>query len=98
MASVTYPIRVDDALKGDAARVAESYGFDLASVTRAFWKQMVRTESLPLTLRSEEPTEESLEAIRETEEIFAAYEAGERKGFDSAEAMFAAIRNDDAEA
>ncbi len=39
-----------------------------------------------------------MEAIRETEEIFAAYEAGERKGFDSAEAMFAAIRNDDAEA
>ena len=98
MASVTYPIRVDDALKRDAARVAEYYGFDLASVTRAFWKQMVRTESIPLTRRSEEPNEESLEAIRETEEIFAAHEAGERKGFDSAEAMFAAIRNDDAEA
>lgn len=90
MASVTYPIRVDDALKRDAARVAEHYGFDLASVTRAFWKQMVRTESIPLSLRSEEPNEESLEAIRQTEEIFASHRPGE--GFKTARELLDAAR------
>ena len=90
MASVTYPIRVDDALKGEAARVADYYGFDLASVTRAFWKQMVRTGSIPLTLRSEEPNEESLEAIRETDEIIAAHKPGE--GFLSARELLDAAR------
>ncbi len=69
MASVAYPIRVDEDIKKSAAHVAEFYGFDLASVTRAFWRQMIRTNSIPLSLSNEEPNEESLEAIRETEDI-----------------------------
>lgn len=61
----TMTIRCDEKDKRDAARVAEYYGFDLSSVTRAFWKQMVRTGRIPLDLGNEEPNEESLEAIRE---------------------------------
>lgn len=71
MASISYAIRTDEKLKREAARVADYFGFDLASVTRAFWKQMVRTQSIPLSLRSEEPNDESLRAIRETEEMVA---------------------------
>lgn len=56
----------------------------------AFWKQMVRTESIPLTLRSEEPNEESLGAIRETEEIFASHRPGE--GFKTARELLDAAR------
>lgn len=62
-------IRCDEKDKRDAARVAEYYGFDLSSVTRAFWKQMVRTGRIPLDLGNEEPNEESLEAIREVEQM-----------------------------
>lgn len=43
-------IRIDEDLKNGASRVAEYYGFDLSSVTRAFYKQMVDTRSIPLTL------------------------------------------------
>lgn len=46
----TMTIRCDDADKKAAAAVAEFYGFDLSSVTRAFWKQMARTQRIPLDL------------------------------------------------
>ena len=65
MASSTLTIRVDDDLKREAAEVADYYGLDLSSVTRAFFKQMVNTHRIPLTFAPEEPNAESLEAIRE---------------------------------
>lgn len=63
----TMTIRCDEKDKRDAAWVAEYYGFDLSSVTRAFWKQIGRTGRIPLDLGNEEPNEESLEAIREAD-------------------------------
>ena len=69
--TVSYAVRVNESTRDRAAEVARSYGLDLASVTRAFWTQMARTGSIPLSLDYAEPNEASLEAIRETEEIFA---------------------------
>lgn len=40
MASVT--IRVDEQTKLDAIRIVEDFGFDISSVTRAFYRQIVR--------------------------------------------------------
>lgn len=76
MASASLTIRIDESLKREASLVAEYYGFDLSSVTRAFYKQMVRERSIPLNLGSYEPNEESLEAIRETEEFLASGKQG----------------------
>ena len=87
----SYAIRVDEDLKAGAAEVARSFGLDLASVTRAFWTYMVRTGSIPITFDGEQPNEESLEAIRETEEIFAAHARGEIKGYATAAELFAAL-------
>ena len=64
-------IRCEEKDKIAAQQVAEYYGFDLSSVTRAFWKQMGRTHRIPLDLGNEEPNDESLEAIRETKELIA---------------------------
>ena len=73
----SYTLRIDEADKQAASAVAEYYGFDLASVTRAFYKEMIRSHSIPLSLgRGEEPNEESLQAIREAEEFFASGEKG----------------------
>ena len=52
-------IRCDEADKKAAAEVAEYYGFDLSSVTRAIWKQMARTHKIPLDLGYEVPNAES---------------------------------------
>lgn len=57
MASVT--VRVDDETKEAAAAIAEDFGFDLSSVTRAFYKQMIRENRIPLNLSYGEPNNAS---------------------------------------
>lgn len=84
----SYAIRVDENLKAGASEVARSFGLDLASVTRAFWTYMVRTGSIPITFDGEQPNEDSLEAIRETEEIFANHVP--RTGYKTAREMLEA--------
>lgn len=67
MASVT--VRVDESTKVRAAQIAEDFGFDLSSVTRAFYRQIVRENRIPLNLSYGEPNRESLEALREAAQI-----------------------------
>lgn len=76
MTSSTITIRIDSQLKRDASLVAEHYGLDLSSVTRAFYKQMANTRSIPLSFSPEEPNDESLEAIKEGDAFFASHREG----------------------
>ncbi len=76
MASATLTIRIDEDLKREASDVANYYGLDLSSVTRAFYKQMVNTRRIPLTFAPEEPNAESIEAIREGNAFWASGEKG----------------------
>lgn len=61
---------------GGGAEVADCYGLDLSSVTRAFYKQMVNTRRIPLTFAPEEPNEESLAAIAEGDAFLASGQSG----------------------
>lgn len=85
MSSVT--VRVDDFTKSRAASIAEDFGFDLSSVLRAYMKQIVRENRIPLSLEYPEPNEESLVSIEEAKNIIAA--GG--KGYPSAKEMFEAM-------
>lgn len=76
MASTTLTIRIDEDLKREASEVADYYGLDLSSVTRAFYKQMVNTHRIPLTFAPEDPNTESLEAIREGDAFLASGNKG----------------------
>ena len=87
MASSSVTIRVDSDVKEGAARIAEHFGFDLSSVTRAFYKQMIRENRIPLNLSDPEPNAESLESIREADALIA--DGG--PGYSSAADMFAAM-------
>ena len=87
MAASSVTIRVDSETKEAAARIAEYFGFDLSSVTRAFYKQMIRENRIPLNLSNPEPNDESLESIHQADEIIAA--GGH--GYKSAEEMFKAM-------
>ena len=71
----------------DAGIVPGRHKFDLFSVTRAFYKQMIRKNRIPLNLSDPEPNEESLAAIRETEGLIAKGEPGHS----SAAEMFRAM-------
>lgn len=69
MASVT--VRVDEETKAEATAIVEDFGFDLSSVTRAFYRQIVRERRIPLNLSYGEPNEESLQSVKDAEEILA---------------------------
>jgi len=87
MAASSVTIRVDSDIKDGAARIAEHFGFDLSSVTRAFYKQMIRENRIPLNLSDPEPNNESLESIHEADALIAAGSSG----YASADEMFSAI-------
>lgn len=76
MATSTLTIRIDEDLKRGASEVADYYGLDLSSVTRAFYKQMVNTRRIPLTFAPEEPNNESLAAIAEGNAFLSAGRSG----------------------
>ena len=88
MGSVT--VRVDDQTKRDAAEIVEDFGFDLSSVTRAFYRQIVRERRIPLNLSYPEPNDESLESIRDAEAILASGGHGYRTAHEMLEAALEA--------
>ena len=88
MASVT--IRVDEQTKRDVVEIVEDFGLDLSSVTRAFYRQIVRERRIPLTLSYPEPNEESLESIRDAEAILASGGHGYRSARDMLDAALKA--------
>ena len=67
----TVTIRIDEETKRAAAAVASEYGFDLSSVTRAFYRQIARERRVPLNLSDPLPNAESLQSIREADGIVA---------------------------
>lgn len=84
MTTASVTVRVDEKTKEAAASIAEDFGFDLSSVTRAFYRQIVREQRIPLNLEYPKPNRESLESLRETEELI---DSG-HPGYDSLDAMF----------
>ena len=84
MTSSSVTIRVDSDTKEAASRNGWHFGSDLSSVTLAFCKQMVRESRIPPNPSDSEPNAESLEAIREADELIAA--GG--PGYESAKDMF----------
>lgn len=76
MANTTLTIRIDEDLKREAAEVAEYYGLDLSSVTRAVYKQMVNTRSIPLVFTPSAPNDETLAAMAEGDEFLSSGKTG----------------------
>ena len=69
MTASSLTIRIDSTLKERASQVLEHYGLDLSTATRAFFTQIVNTNSVPLSFDYEEPNEESLIAMHEADEM-----------------------------
>lgn len=82
MTSVT--VRVDEDTKRKASSIAEDLGFDLSSVTRAFYRQIVRERRIPLALSYPSLPTETTEALDEAQRIASAGTAR----FGSADEMF----------
>ena len=84
ISTTSVTIRVDESTKQAASAIAEDFGFDISSITRAFYKQIEREHRIPLTLEHLKPNKESQESIREAEKII----AEKRPGYATAKDMF----------
>lgn len=85
MTSVT--VRVDAHTKEQAANIAEDFGLDLSSVTRAFYRQIVREHGIPLNLFYPDMPQETAEALDEARAIASKKSAR----FDNADEMFESL-------
>ena len=85
MASVT--VRVDEDTKRKASAIAEDLGLDLSSVTRAFYRQIVRERRIPLDLSCSPLPAETVEALNEARRIV----ASDAARYNTADDMFAAL-------
>lgn len=82
MSSVT--VRVDADTKQKASSIAEDFGLDLSSVTRAFYRQIVREKRIPLNLSYTTIPAETMQALDEAKNSL----AGGKPRFDDADEMF----------
>lgn len=87
MSAASVTIRVDDATKHAASAIAEDFGFDLSSVTRAFYRQMVREQRIPLNFEYPVLNKGSLNSIRDADAII----VEDQPGYASADDMFEAM-------
>lgn len=68
-------VRIDSKLKKQAEEVFASLGISASSAINMFYRQVVRTSSIPFELKAEIPNETTLKALKEAEEI----EKGKKK-------------------
>lgn len=62
-------LRVEPELKAQAAALFKALGMDLSTATGIFYRQALRCQGLPFEVRLDEPNSETLEAIREVQEM-----------------------------
>lgn len=67
MTSIT--VRVDEPTKQKLSNIVNDFGLDVSSITRAFYKQIIREQRIPLNLSYEEPNEDSLESLQQSIEM-----------------------------
>ncbi len=61
-------VKVDTKIKHKAQKVAADLGLSLSAVVNVYLRQFIRTSSLSVSLRAEEPTEFLLDALRASAE------------------------------
>ena len=69
MATTNITIRMDEELKKQAKELFSDLGLNMTTAFTVFAKQAVREQKIPFMLSKKTPNEETLEAIREVEQM-----------------------------
>lgn len=69
MANVNVTIRMNEQLRKEAAELFDDLGISLNQAITIFVKQAVREQRIPFEIYREIPNKETLEAIKEADEI-----------------------------
>ena len=62
-------VRIDAGVKEEAEKVFANLGLTASAAINLFYKQVIRTNSIPFELKAEIPNKETLEALKEVEEM-----------------------------
>lgn len=69
MSTTNVTIRLDEDLKREAEALFSDLGLNMTTAITVFMKQAVREQRIPFALSKNHPNEETLEAIREVQEL-----------------------------
>ncbi len=69
MATTNITIRMDEELKKQAKELFSDLGLNMTTAFTVFAKQAVREQKIPFMLSKKTPNQETLEAIREVEQM-----------------------------
>lgn len=67
MSTAVINVKVDHQVKTRAKRAAARLGLNLSSVINGYLRELIRTETFSVSTRAEEPTEELLASLRQSE-------------------------------
>ena len=89
----TLNIRIEPELKKEADETLNELGMNTAEAVTVFLKQVVLTDSIPFKIQKPKLNKETLEAIKETEEIMKNPE--NYKSYDNIYEMIEEIKNEE---
>ena len=69
MSSVSMNIRMDKSIKEQAQELFAEFGLDMTTAINMFLRQSIREHRIPFELRINIPNEDTLEAIREVQQM-----------------------------
>ena len=62
-------VRIDESIKTGAEAVFSELGITPSAAINLFYKQVIRTNSIPFPLRAEKPNKKTLKAIKEIDKM-----------------------------
>ena len=62
-------VRIDENVKREAESIFEQLGLNASTAINIFYKQVIRTKSIPFELKLEVPNETTIAAIEEGEKL-----------------------------
>ncbi len=62
-------VRIDDDIKKEAEEILKQIGITPSAAINMFYIQIIRTASIPFELKADIPNKETLEALKEVEEM-----------------------------
>lgn len=95
MSMTNLNVRVDAEVKQKAEALFNSLGLNMSTAVNVFLRQSIEVDGLPFAVRHEKYNEETMAAMRETEDILAG--RIQPKRYSSAKELFQALDAEDGE-
>ena len=84
-------VRIDGTIKSDAEAIFSELGLTPSTAINLFYKQVIRTHSIPFPLKAEVPNKKTIKALKEAERI--EKHPNKYKKYDSVEELMEDLNN-----